>query len=82
MMGRLWVALNEELSWSIDPPLSDEVWRRLGLKGRTLVMAGTSQGDQASTSSPPTHLRPLLDDIRGEAAAGDESLMVMAELEG
>jgi hypothetical protein len=82
-MGKLWVSLNQDFSWPIDPPLSDEVWRRLGLKGRTLVMASdVANAIKASTSSPPAHLKPLLDDIRAEADVGDESMMVMVEAEG
>jgi hypothetical protein len=81
-MGKLWVSLNEDLSLPIDPPLADEVWRRLGLKGRTLVMAGDfAEAIKASTNAPPTHLGTLLDEIGQETEAGDESLMVMVELE-
>jgi hypothetical protein len=79
-MGKLTIWLNDDLFWRIDPPLADEVWRRLGLEKSTMVMASEfAEAVAASTSSPPKALRALLDEINAEIEAGDSSTMVIVE---
>ncbi len=71
---RVW--LNEDRWWLVGPPIADAVWRQLGIRRATSVMAKDFvRAFRTATRSPPVELKSLLDEIEADY----KTLMVRIE---